>query len=167
MKSFVTGRRRHRARLWGSELVFLYNGSCWSYLFYVSRGLLKVHPAPSGSSEIGCAGLTQKNTEDTGFWFSHTKAPYQTHAHTHTHTHTLAHADTQHPVALSNHTARTYFCVVVSKESPCWAYSSPVNANPVCACVLIMIWSQRWVLSHRGKVSDQEGTGRVRWEVWL
>ncbi len=67
-------------------------------------------------------------------------------------------------MALSNHTASMYFCVVVSKESPCWAYSSLVNANTVCACVLIMSWSQRRVLSHRGIVSDQEATGQVRWE---
>lgn len=45
---------------------------------------------------------------------------------------------TQHPVVLYNHRASMYFCVVVSKECPRWAYSSLVNANPVCARVFIV-----------------------------
>lgn len=48
--------------------------------------------------------------------------------------HIFTHVDTYEP----NDIASMYFCVALSKEFLCWAYSSPVNANPMCACVLIM-----------------------------
>lgn len=142
------------------ELVFLCNSSCWNYLFCGSKSLLKGAPHSLRNKwDQCCKGLTQKHRRYRLLILTHKR-----HHIKHIRSHTLIRTGTQHPVVLSNHTASMYFCVVVSKECPCWAYSSLVNANPVCACVLILSWSQQQVLSHRGIVMIKKLWVKVRWE---
>lgn len=92
-----------------------------------------------------CKWLTQKHRQ---YWLL-TKAL----------THTLIDTDTQQPVALSNQTTSLYFSVVViSEECPCSTYGSLVNANLVCACVLLTVAG-----SVTQRSSDQDA-GQVRRE---
>ena len=121
----------------GVELMYVFNGSCWGYLFCVSRGFLKVCQPPSGSNELGSArGPLPKKKKNAGFWFWNT--PYQAH--------TRIHADTRDPVALSDHTASFYFCVAVSKRVfmlglvPWWMPTQCVQSQSVR---VICSWSKK------------------------
>lgn len=116
-----------------------------------------------GSSENGVA-LANTDTHTKMWLYKLLILTYkETISKAHKHTHTIV--DTLHPVALSNHRASMYPCVVVSVKSPCWAYGSPVNAKPsVCMCLdHILITAVGSVAQSRSQWS--KATGQVRREA--
>ena len=154
--------RWRRARLWGFELAYLSDSSCWNYLFFERKGLIKVHHAPSGTSEIGVARGWHRATEDTGFWFSNTKGTVSnTYSGTHTHTHSC----------IQTHCTLWYWLIT---QAVCTVFLCSCLKGvfmlglqfsgecPVWACVLIISWSAGFVTQRNSY--DQEATGKVGWE---
>lgn len=104
----------------------------------MSQDPLNVHVAPSDGVRTAQQWPANTRTHNTNkkmdVQASHSNTQRRRIKSTHTHAHIIA--DTLHPVALSNHRASVYPCVLVSVQSPRWAHGSPVNAKPsVCMCL--------------------------------
>lgn len=130
------------------KLMFCYEGLCWSYLCFVNRGLLKECQTPSGSTDWCWERPVHKHRSY--------RLVILTCKGNIKNIQIFTRVDTQE----LNHALSTCFCVALSKEFPCWAYSSPVG---VCVCVSVK--STRYCHTQGSKmIKYQEATGQVRWE---